>query len=574
MRVNFLTGTNPLTLIIAIIIAVAIVASGVVLYIIFSNRRRVNKLVMSITRKYNSVHDLLTSQIANELKRVYSIAQLNIEYEPIYNRNKDLYDEIISQEDAEALNAINIINKLLVDKKFKVLVDEIEVAKNKVLELEEKYNQLSESLGEIISLDDENRQDILKCRREFRNVREEFENRKTELKYIEDSFIKIFDKLESIFSEVEKLLSAARYFEAKERIPDIEQTLKALEKANNVLPKLTTLAYVSLPNNIAEIKNEYNGMIQEGYPLHHLRFNTALESWEKAIESIQQKILNFHFKNIEFELNQIRDAIITMKSNFSEEVEARKFFNENYEKIYNDAYKLENRYIKLKRSIPEYKMTYLLRESSFEEVQSIQQEINELGVIKRTLDTYVHSSSQQPYTALSKRLNDLAEERMNVENNIDTLQDYLNSLRKDADAGYNYITKTFVSLKNKEYQLRSINVPNLTTTFKNDFTKCYELLDECGEVISKLPIDVNALNENISQIKEIYNILENKMSKISDIAKQAEEAIVYANQYRQEFYDVRTTLSRAERSFNEGDFVRTSSETVNMIKKIRPESGK
>ena len=64
------------------------------------------------------------------------------------------------------------------------------------------------------------------------------------------------------------------------------------------------------------------------------------------------------------------------------------------------------------------------------------------------------------------------------------------------------------------------------------------------------------------------------MSKISDIAKQAEEAIVYANQYRQEFYDVRTTLSRAERSFNEGDFVRTSSETVNMIKKIRPESGK
>ena len=64
------------------------------------------------------------------------------------------------------------------------------------------------------------------------------------------------------------------------------------------------------------------------------------------------------------------------------------------------------------------------------------------------------------------------------------------------------------------------------------------------------------------------------MSKISEIANKAEEAIVYANQYRQEFYDVRTTLSRAERSFNEGDFARTSNETVNMIKKIRPESGK
>jgi len=574
MRVNFLEGNNTLTLIIAIIIAVLIVTIAVVLYIIFSNRIRISKQVSNISRKYNSVHDLLTSQMANELKRVNSIAQLNVEYESIYNRNNDLYNEIIVQEDFEAQTAINNINKLLVDKKYKLLSEEIEFAKNKILELEEKYGQLNESLGEIISLDDDNRQDILRCRREFRNIREEFESKKTELKYIEDSFVKVFDKLESVFSDVEKLLSAAKYFEAKERIPEIEQTIKALEKANSILPKLTTLSYVSLPNNIIEIKTKYNAMIQEGYPLHHLRFNAALDSWEKAIQSIQNKILNFHYKNIEFELNQIRDAILTMNSNFNEEIDAKKYFNENYEKIYNDAYKLENRYIKLKRSIPEYKTTYLLKESSFEQVQNIQTQINDLGVIKRTLDTYVHSSSQQPYTALSKRLIDLSNERLNVEQNIDNLQEYLSSLRKDAETGYNYITKTFISLKNKEYELRKINVPSLITAFKNEFTRCYEYLNECGEIISKFPIDVDTLNGYIAQTKEIYDLLEKKMNNIATLANQAEEAIVYANQYRQDFYDVRTTLVKAEKSFNEGDFARTSNETVNMIKKIRPETGK
>ena len=72
---------------------------------------RINKQVSTITRKYNSVHDLLVVQIVSELKRVNSIAQLNVEYETIYNRNNDLYNEIIAQEDAEALTAINNINK-------------------------------------------------------------------------------------------------------------------------------------------------------------------------------------------------------------------------------------------------------------------------------------------------------------------------------------------------------------------------------------------------------------------------------------------------------------------------------
>ena len=74
--------------------------------------------------------------------------------------------------------------------------------------------------------------------------------------------------------------------------------------------------------------------------------------------------------------------------------------------------------------------------------------------------------------------------------------------------------------------------------------------------------------------KTAAKIGEEDLANIEKQVNQAEEAIVYANQFRLKFYDVRTALMTAEKAFFEGDFARTADETVSILKKIRPEANK
>ena len=58
-----------------------------------------------------------------------------------------------------------------------------------------------------------------------------------------------------------------------------------------------------------------------------------------------------------------------------------------------------------------------------------------------------------------------------------------------------------------------------------------------------------------------------------ELSLRAEDSIVYANQYRVDFSEVRVSLNTAESAFQEADFARASSEALTVIKKVRVEQG-
>lgn len=561
-------------LIVAIVIIVIVLGIGIGLFIFFAGIKHVKKQVNDLSERYDSLHNLLIVQLDSDLKRVNNISQINEEYESIYSLNKNLFDDILNQEDAAALNAINDLNRLLSEKKYKLIKDEIEDVKIKVDQLSDKCNRLSKSVNDIINTDDDNRQEILRYRREFREIRDDYDSHRNELRYIEESFTTVFDKIESYFVEAEKLLAGAHYVESKEKFPEIDHVIKALRKAIQTLPKLTTLTFVVMPNNIDELVKKYEELNSQGYPLHHLKFQSNIDSFNVSLEKIKGKLALFQSKNAEFELNQIRDAIMLLNDDLTAEIEAKKYYMEEFDKIYNGSYKIENKFIKLRRVIPEYKKTYLLKETCVDDLENIQREINELGAIKRRLDSYVHSSSQQPYSTLANKLKDLSDAMDNIEQDIDNAHKYLNSLKEDTDKDYACITETFVNLKKYECLLRKVSIPTVTATFKNEIAQCYRILNDCGEIISTMPIDVESLNNDVQRLIGGYSQLHDRIIVLPELMKKAEDSIVYANQYRQDFDDVRNTLLRAEKSFFEGDFVRTTDETITMLKKIRPETGK
>ena len=103
-----------------------------------------------------------------------------------------------------------------------------------------------------------------------------------------------------------------------------------------------------MSNKIDEMLNRYQMMIEQNYPLHHLRVQSTAETFKKELEEIYEKLKKFQTKNIDFELSNIQEAIIKMMYSFDEEEKSKIFFKNNYETIYSGSYKLENRFIKLR----------------------------------------------------------------------------------------------------------------------------------------------------------------------------------------------------------------------------------
>lgn len=574
MGSNFLINFSTGQIIIAAVIASIIVILFIVCYAYFASHYHIKKMVKEVSKKYDTLHEFLLNQLSDDLKRIKAIADINVEYEQVYNLHSDLFNNIMNNEDIKAHEQVDNINMLVSEKKFKMVKVDIDDAKDAIAKLEEKTRSLEKAIGDIISVDDENRRELIEYKRKYRELKNIQENRRSELKYIEDSINLVFDKIDNLFIEIENYLQAAKYSEAKDLLPEVEKVINALNKSFEVLPKLTTLSFVAIPNDIQELMNNYNQMIQEGFPLHHLKFQSSIDSLNIALDDIHKKLANFQTRNIEYELNQIRDAIISLSGELDAEKEAKDNFKANYENVYNFSYKLENRFLKLRRIIPEYKSTYFIDQEYLDKIELVQSEISELGTIKRNLDTYVHASSQQPYTTLEVKLNDLKVASENISDHLDKVQNYLDSLKTDSENAYQYICQTFLKLKNAEALLRKVNVRSVINRYRNSFQSCYDLMQSIGEILNKMPINVESVNELLEELKEQYERLISSLENIESDARQAEEAIVYANQYRNQFYDVRTSLSVAEKAFFEGDFIRTTDETVSLIKKIRPDINK
>lgn len=568
-----LIAINPIV-IVAGVIGVIVLILLIAVCAIFTSRRHAKKMVNDVSKRYRRYHDLLVNEISEELKRIYSIAQLNSDYQEVYTKNDEIYQNVLKNEDYKVSQDIDSLKLLLQQKKYKLIKEEVENARKSLSTLEERYTNLEKSLSKILSLDDENRQTLLTYKKKFRDIRDLAESKKFELKYIEPSLSSLFEKLEESFIEINNLFSCAHYQEAQEKFPELKRVIDALEKSLNVLPRLTTLAFVVIPNNLTELKNRYDELIGQGYPLHHLLFQSSVETFEKNLKHIQNRLTSFQTKNAEYELNQIKDSIFKLNEDFDLEVKAKEDFTSSFEELYNGSYQLENRFIKLRRVVPEYKSTYLLKDECLSSLEGIQREINELDTIKRNLDTYVHASSKQPYSLLNAKLLDLKECTEKIKEHIASVQSYLNSLKDDSENAYNYISKAYLELKDYESLLRKVNVKSLINAYKSNFARCYELIDNIGNVIKVTPIDVSAINEYVELLKQEEESLIAHLANIEKQVNQAEEAIVYANQFRLKFYDVRTALMTAEKAFFEGDFARTADETVSILKKIRPEANK
>ncbi len=544
----------PLLVTLLVIGGVILIAVFILLYIFVFSRNVSKRAVKDLERKFSYLDALLIGQDSQYIHRLEIVSRTNLLYVDRYSEFSRRFKEIYEIDDRFAESKIKQAKNMIAGKQYRNIKGVLEDVRRAVSSFEEKVNQLDTDLYEIIKPEEESRQTILKLKESYRSVKQTFYASADDVEIVLTSFNKAFDKLDESFSEFETHIDSAEYDEANALIPIISSVVTALKSALEQMPNLCILVTKIIPDKIDEITLKHNELEANGFPLFNITFRSRHDDWNYSLSQLKKKLIALQVAGVLDECNKIQDEIAEVDDLLRKEIEDKEFFTSNNNSVYKNVLDLEKNFLKVYSLLPDIQKIYIIDENQQQKLEELKESINKLGVSKRSLDAFVHSSTPQPYSTLREKLEVLINDYELASDKLNTFKTYLADLRTSSEEAYNMVFAYYYRLKSTEASLNDLLLPNIVESYKESIDNCYQLLDEIDKNIKITPIDVSLINSKVEALKSSASVLFETVDTMCREAKLAESAIVYANRDRVQQAEVNEGLNALEERFYQGDF--------------------
>lgn len=546
---------NPVAIVFIIIGAVA-VAAGIFCFFYFVVFRnvRTQKSARELVGIFESSHAVLFGEITQYVKRLETISSLNLSYAQDYADWQRKFRDIRDVSDASAQNAADQIQDMLDDRRFRALREELPQYRNELEDYQKRVEALSRSLKTKFLEEEETRQDVLALGDRYRSLKQNYFARQSDLSIISASFEKVFQKIDDLFNQVNENIENAQYGEAKRILNSrINPIITELSSLVVRLPNMCVAAQSVLPDKLSSLKYRYESLIKAGYPLHHIILNEQFEGMRREIKSIVTRLQSFEVSGIDKDIEEMANRIDDYGRRFDEEEKAREIFDSEHDKIYSDENAMESRFINLCHAIPKIRKIYLFTSDDQNLIDQIQQTINISGATKRSLDTYEHSVTRQPYSILVDKMHELRDQSNEATSQIDSFQKYLVSMKNDTEVAADSLPYYASRIREAECAVREINIPNVSARYEETIDSIYQMIDHLYGILSETPIDAREVNKIYQELKGTADALLELLDKEKISLKQAEDAVVKANRFRSSSGND-ALLRQAEELFLSGEF--------------------
>lgn len=568
------TGQNILIggIIVGSIIILAVIT--VFLFKFVFQKNKIKRSIRDIDRRFQYLHALLIGQDAQYVKRLEIISRTNLLYVEIHTKYLKRFKEIRDKHDGHAQSAINNLKDLLEEKKYKQLRESVSDVADIVAAFEKEVNELNNELLRVVKPEEDCRQSSLALKEQLRRLKSDYFVKQADLTLLNDSFDEVFKYVDNLFEEFEELVESAQYDDANAILPKIDQILHELTASMVELPNLCALIVSIIPEKFISLENAYEAMESERYPLHHLCVKSTIASMKKDVAEQTSRIKRFDIKGVREKLENIVSEIDEFFTLFEEEKQARESFDIQNEEVYRTVNTIERRFIKLCNTIPEISKIYIINSDYQSKINDIQNEINKVGALKRSLDTFIHSSTKQPYSILVEKMTELSNASKSIISEIDEYNNYLNSLKVDCENAYNLVFTYYKVAKEAEQKVIDMHSKEISDKYIDQINHFYDLLNDVYKTLLVSPINVDHIKECVNSLNEINNTLfdNGAINQDYNMKLLAENAILYANRERTHFSDINQLVSQAETFFAKGDFEQAYIIAGNALKKVKSEN--
>lgn len=540
----------------------------VVIVLLLMNKKYRNDLNKEINNLERNKNLIISSSILSELNKVEALInneELKKRYQNWQDRFTDIKDKELPKITDQIIELQNDFNEKEYDKLKKDLVD-VELDINYI---KTKADFLLNEIKEITLSEERNRDTITKLKAEYREIRNLYNNNIDDYEIIKNPIELQFENVDKLFSAFESAMSHNEYLEVGKIVKAIDDIIGNLKVVIKETKTIVNFGNVLIPKRIEDISNIYHKMKLEGYNLDYLNIEYNIEEVNKKIQDIFGRLNVLNVMDSVFELKTMLDYFDSLYNDFDKERITKKLYEDYKRSILLKVSKLEKINNELYKKIDDIKYSYDLTEDEVLVISEIKDEFNE---IRNSYDRVVEMerSKTLAFSKLAHEMEIINNKLTHGEEKLNNALKTLSGLKEDELRAKDQLEEIKNILNQAKEKVRSYKLPVVPKNYYVELSEATMAINEMIKELDKRPISIKTLNLRVDTARDLVLKVYNTINETVKTAKMAETAIVYGNRYRIGNKDIDLGLTKAENSFNKGNFKNSLESAINAINIIEP----
>ena len=488
-----------------------------------------------------------------ELSKVEPIIK-NDKMEEKYNKWQD---EFVSIKE----NRLTVIDDMLIDldlyiekRDYKSCGYSMAKIEMEIYKVREAADHLLEEIKDITLSEEKYRAIVTKLKTKYRELNREFHDHEQLYEQMQEPISLQLENIERRFLDFEKVMDDNDYTEVVHVVKALDTMIEHIEIIVKEVPDVLLMINQIIPKRVKEVKENYDEMIELGFPLDYLNIDYNLDEINKNVEAILDKVNVLNLEGCMFDLQTMLEYLASLFIDFEKERLAKKVYEEVESDFAKKIEKTNKLVCDIYEQLDDIKKLYDLND---EDVQIIHNVNKSLVVInddyKKLLSKVAAKSS--PYTMLNKEIEDLSVRLINMEDELDKSLKSLGNMYDDEVRAREQLNEIQEFLKQCKNKMRTYKLPVITDNYFVQLSEANEAIEEVIKELEKKPIVINTLNTRVDTARDLVLKLYNTTNEMVRMAQCAEIAIVYGNRYR-DYEEVDAGLNDARSKFFKGDYKR------------------
>ena len=530
------------------------------------------KYFKEIDRLENWKIDMMNRPVLDELSKVKQL-KMNGETEEMFEHWRSEWDAIITVHMPDVEEYLFDAEEYVDKYRFKKSKDVQHKISERLNEMEDSIKTILHELNELVGSEEKNRIEVVEMKEIYRQFKKSLLAHRHNYGKSANNLEAILDEMVDVLKKYDEETENGNYLNARELVLSVKAKLDDLALKMEKLPGLILESGSSMALQITELKEGYQGMVDQGYKLNHIQFDIEVSRIETEIQTFKEQLENAEVEVVEQGMNEVRDSLNVLYDLLEKEVISKQYVLKNNEKLKDMIASAEEENEKLHEETIMVQQTYHLTDSELEAQRKIEKQVQQISKRYELLNLKIQDNDtassliSEEMQAVDAQLKALLEEQ-------NVFSEKLQTLRKDELEAQD----SLADLKRKMFEtsrmISKSNIPGLPSEFKGIIEEAKVSIADVQKKLEEKPLNISS----------VYLFLEKAVSntnKVFETAKElieqmylAEKVIQYGNRYRSSNTYIADSLKEAEELFHQYKYLEALETAASAIEKVDPGSMK
>ncbi|MHA3224960.1 septation ring formation regulator EzrA [Globicatella sulfidifaciens] len=525
-----------------IIVILVLVGYGVFFYMKSQLARDINEL----EKRKDRVMEVSIPDQLFMLKNMELSGQTKRQYENLVANWQTITNYQFTEIEAALVGAEQFADQMNIVKSKKVLED----AREMLDETEAQVDDLSESLKELLSVDEQNREGIEGLLERYNTARKSVMNHSFDYGPAIETLEKNLQYLELNFTKYNELTASGDHLEAKEMLAVIESDLSSLEEILEKIPAMYNQIKNKYEDSIEDLRDGYQKMVESHFKFGDINIPEEIDAVQELLDEAKIKIKNADLVEAKTQMDKSEREINSLYELMESEIASKEYVNKNINQLgaQLDQVSENNRYAGIE--VDRISQSYILHNNELDQVSELTEQIrNEYqrfnDIVGQINDhTVIYTKVESDIKKIKKRVEEIDEKQNQL---VQGLSD-MNHKEKETKQNLELYE---MDLRNYKRRIEKHHLPGLNDNYYTLFFKVTDQIEELAKLLNKVRIDMFEIETLEARLVENLNKLEELTEQTIDNAMLTEYMIQHSNRFRYDYPEVDDAIKEAQYLFHQ-----------------------